>query len=72
MSEYLTGQENIEEDDKEFDFSDETNLSLEVNDSLSVPIPTKERKLHTQAYDKSISDLISKIDDNDVILNPKY
>lgn len=35
-------------------------------------IPKEERKLITQAYDKSVNDLKSMIDDGDIILNPEY
>lgn len=68
MSQILPNQEFIE-DDKEFDFPEEKPQN-EI-----VPNPTiniNERKLHTQAYDKSISDLISKIKNEDIILNPQY
>lgn len=68
MSENLTNQESVE-DDKNFDFSEEEPENEIV---LNPIININERKLHTQAYDKSISDLVSKIEEQDIILNPQY
>jgi len=43
-------------------------------DERAVPpeIPKEERYLRTQAYDKSVSDLISMMRNGDIILNPDY
>lgn len=44
-------------------------------DSLSIrseEIPKEERNLRTQAYDKSVSDLVRMIRDEDIILNTDY
>lgn len=35
-------------------------------------IPKGERTLHTQAYDKSISDIVAMIDNGDIVLDPDY
>lgn len=52
--------ENLEFDDK---ISEET----EINE-----IPQEIRKINTQAYDKSVSDIVRMIDDGDINLNPEY
>lgn len=63
----------ILEDDKELDFSDENNFqSEEFKEEPIDEIPKDERKLRTQAYDKSISDIVSMIKEGDIILNPDY
>ena len=63
----------IIEDDKELDFSDENNFqSEEFQEDPIDEIPRDERKLRTQAYDKSISDIVSMIKEGDIILNPDY
>lgn len=64
--------EDLLEDDKVFDFSDEDQTNSEETTDQAVQIPISERKLHTQAYDKSISDLVNKIKDEEIILNPQY
>ena len=64
--------ENLLEDDKVFDFSDEDQINSEETTDQAVQIPTSERKLHTQAYDKSISDLVNKIEEKEIILTPQY
>ncbi len=47
--------------------------SEEIENDIAVDeIPQEERKLRTQAYDKSISDVVSMIDRGDIILNPEY
>lgn len=40
--------------------------------AASPEIPKEERHLRTQAYDKSVSDLISMMRSGDIILNPDY
>ena len=35
-------------------------------------IPKEERYIHTQPYDKSVSDLVSMMRDGDIILDPEY
>lgn len=42
------------------------------DENLSSEIPKEQRILRTQAYDKSISDIVSMIKDGDVVLNPDY
>lgn len=37
-----------------------------------VEIPTEIRKITTQAYDKSVADLVRMIEDGDINLNPEY
>jgi len=46
--------------------------SENLTDTNSDEIPTEERHLRTQAYDKSVSDLIRMIRDGDIILNVEY
>ncbi len=41
-------------------------------DEAIVEIPKEERYLHTQAYDKSISDLIAMMRNEDITLDPEY
>ena len=48
-------------------FSDDSDKS-----KISVEIPKEERKLVTQAYDKSVKDMVDMIRSEDVILNPEY
>lgn len=57
-----------EVDDAEYKFADET--EQEDNDLLE--IPKEARVLRTQAYDKSVSDLILMIDNRDIHLDPDY
>lgn len=52
--------ENLEFDDK---ISDEPEIT---------EIPQEIRKINTQAYDKSVSDIVRMIDDGDINLNPEY
>ncbi|NOU99496.1 DUF262 domain-containing protein [Paenibacillus planticolens] len=52
---------------------DDKVLDLEVEDEDSInDIPTEQRKLRVQAYDKSVSDLVRMVRDRDIILNPEY
>ena len=50
--------------------------NLEFSDSgdtsTVVEIPKEVRKINTQAYDKSVSDLIRMIEDKDIILDPDF
>jgi hypothetical protein len=52
--------------DKEIKYSDK------LDEESDNGIPKEERKLITQAYDKSISDLITMMRDEDIVLNPDY
>ncbi|TGM07110.1 DUF262 domain-containing protein [Leptospira jelokensis] len=56
-------KEEIEFEDNEFS---------EEEESVVNTTPPEERKLFTQAYDKSVSDLVRMITDKDIILNPHY
>jgi uncharacterized protein with ParB-like and HNH nuclease domain len=65
----------LDEFDEDLHFSDEEQIYSEEKteeDSSSDEIDPSERKLHTQAYDKSVGDLITMIDDEDIFLNPSY
>lgn len=53
--------------EEDLKYSDELDEELIVEE-----IPKEERKLITQAYDKSVSDLYSMMQDEDIILNPDY
>lgn len=57
------GEEEL--DDKEIEIEPESDE--EIND-----IPSKERKLRVQAYDKSVGDLVRMVREKDIILNPEY
>lgn len=60
-------KERLEVDD-ELQYEDDSgDEDLEVQE-----IPKEVRKLRTQAYDKSVSDLYSMIKGNDIILDPDY
>jgi len=43
-----------------------------VEENNVVEIPKEMRSLRTQAYDKSVSDLVSMIKKNDIVFNPEY
>lgn len=58
----------MEQEDIIFEDKQEIN-NLEETDIKSIP---EERKLYTQAYDKSVSDLVRMITEKDIILNPHY
>lgn len=49
---------------------------IEFDDNVSedeiIEIPQEVRKISTQAYDKSVSDIVRMIEDNDITLNPEY
>lgn len=42
------------------------------DENLASEIPKEQRILRTQAYDKSINDIVSMIKDDDVVLNPDF
>lgn len=69
MSDLLYFGEELEDefDDKEL----EQDIALEDDDDIN-QIPTEERKLRVQAYDKSVSDLVRMVREEDIILNPEY
>lgn len=51
--------------------------NLEFDDNVSeeseiIEIPQEVRKINTQAYDKSVSDIVRMIEDGDINLNPDY
>lgn len=56
-----------EKDPNDLKFSDDLGEEKE-----KTGIPAEERKLVTQAYDKSVSDLIALMNDEEIILNPEY
>jgi uncharacterized protein with ParB-like and HNH nuclease domain len=56
-----------EKDPNDLKFSDDLGEEKEKTE-----IPTEERKLVTQAYDKSVSDLVTLMNDEEIILNPEY
>lgn len=43
-----------------------------VNESEIIEIPQEVRKINTQAYDKSVADIVRMIEDKDINLNPEY
>lgn len=45
---------------------------FQEGDESVIEIPEEVRKIKTQAYDKSVSDIIRMINDNDINLNPEY
>lgn len=57
--------EEIEEEDLEFE--DQPSEEEEVDE-----IPHEVRKINTQAYDKSVADLVRMMEDGDIRLNPEY
>ncbi len=48
-------------------FADDTDKAVS-----DVEIPKEERELRTQAYDKSINDVVGMMKNGDIILNPEY
>ena len=56
---------NIVEED--IQFADEEGVA---DESSINGIPKEERILRTQAYDKSVSDVVAMIDNDDILLNP--
>ncbi|WP_342506112.1 DUF262 domain-containing protein [Sporosarcina sp. FSL K6-2383] len=66
MSELLYFREETEE------FEDKI-IDVEIEDDEEInEIPTEQRKLRVQAYDKSVGDLVRMVRENDIILNPEY
>ncbi len=52
---------------------DDKVIELEIQEDEEVyEIPTELRKLRVQAYDKSVSDLVRMVREEDIILNPEY
>lgn len=47
-------------------------LFEDVEKQLDIEIPREERNLTTQAYDKSVSDVVRMISDKDLVLDPDY
>lgn len=45
---------------------------VQEDDETIIEIPKEVRKIKTQAYDKSVSDIIRMINDGDINLNPEY
>lgn len=52
--------------------SGQLNFEEKAGEEKIVEIPREERYLRTQAYDKGISDIITMIKANDIIINPEY
>lgn len=50
--------------------------NIEFDDSIGeseiIEIPHEVRKINTQAYDKSVADIVRMIEDGDINLNPEY
>ncbi len=67
VASYNKGGDMAENDTNEIQFSDDLG-----EEKIKIEIPTEERKLITQAYDKSVSDLVSLMNDEEIILNPEY
>ncbi|WP_186439680.1 DUF262 domain-containing protein [Kurthia sp. Dielmo] len=59
------GEEDI--DDKELEQE-----ILEEDEEEIHTIPSSERKLRVQAYDKSVADLVRMVRESDIVLNPEY
>lgn len=55
--------------DEDIEFADEGGVA---DESLINDIPKEERILRTQAYDKSVSDVVAMIENGDIFLNPDY
>ena len=57
--------------------SEENNNNQEFDDKYSpeeetIEIPREVRKINTQAYDKSVADVVRMMDEDDINLNPEY
>ena len=61
-----------EEEDISFADKETTSPSAEGMPSIIDDIPKEQRFLRTQAYDKSISDVIAMLESKDIILDPEY
>jgi Protein of unknown function DUF262 len=57
----------MQNEENDLDFDDQ--YSPEED---STEIPTEVRKINTQAYDKSVSDVVRMINDGEINLNPEY
>lgn len=57
----------FEEDINKDEFDDKYSQDEEL-----IEIPTEVRKINTQAYDKSVSDIVRMMRDGDINLNPEY
>src|SRR5437879_584410 len=58
----------VDEDERKIKFAD----TPEEDDANIDEIPKGDRNLRTQAYDMSISDIVTKINDGDIVLDPDY
>jgi hypothetical protein len=63
----MLNESNIQTNEPDILYDDQ-----EDEDIISSEIPKKVRVFHTQAYDKSVSDLVSMIKEHDISLNPDY
>lgn len=54
--------------------NNESALNYSDNEGVSMPleIPQEVRKITTQAYDKSVSDLVRMMEDKDIVLDPEF
>ena len=43
-----------------------------INNEIADEIPQEERKILTQAYDKSVADVVRMIGEGDIRLDPEY
>jgi len=61
-------------EDEDINFADEggENLTDATAPSVGDDIPKEQRYLRTQAYDKSISDVVAMIESEDIVLDPEY
>ena len=55
-------------DNNEFTFDDD----YDGDSKIPYEIPKEVRKITTQAYDKSVYDIVRMIDDKEIRLNPEY
>jgi hypothetical protein len=64
------------EDDQDLEFSDSDSAPAAASTgpeaSVADDIPREQRHLRTQAYDKSIADVIGMMDTGDIVLDPEY
>jgi uncharacterized protein with ParB-like and HNH nuclease domain len=61
-----------EEEDINFADDETESQSKEVSPLALDDIPKEQRYLRTQAYDKSINDVILMIENDDIVLDPEY
>lgn len=70
MSDVLYFGTEVEEEEEIYD---DKVIDVEKQDDEEVSaIPAELRKLRVQAYDKSVSDLVRMVRDEDIVLNPEY